>query len=269
MPSAILWIVLQLNDPGTMSSQKKDAGSWRYVLLIVLVICSLAALLILEPISQDLSYHAFAETREFFGIPNCLDVVSNLPFLITGVLGLRLCIGTKAGEMAHAWAVLFVGIGLVSAGSAYYHWNPNNDSLVGDRLAMTVGFMGLFAALLGEYVNQRAGKFFLWPLVLLGLASVLYWHWADDLRMYAWVQFFPMLVIPLLMLMFTSPYTHNWLILAALGWYLIAKVAEFYDSPILNFTNNVVSGHTLKHLFAAAGAYSLYLMLSRRKRIEL
>lgn len=250
-----------------MFSQKMDTGSWRYVVLIVLVFGSLVFLLTLEPISQDLSYHAFAETRVFFGIPNSLDVVSNLPFLITGVLGLRLCLRAEPGEMVHAWALLFIGIGLVSAGSAYYHWNPNNDSLVWDRLAMTVGFMGLFAALLGEYLHQRVGKLLLWPLVLLGLASVLYWHWADDLRMYAWVQFFPMLVIPLLMLMFKSTYTHNWLISVALGWYIIAKVAEFYDSPILDATNSVVSGHTLKHLFAAAGAYSLYLMLSRRKRI--
>lgn len=248
-----------------MSSQKTDTGSWRYVLLIVLVLVSLGCLLILEPIEQDLSYHAFADTRMFFGIRNCLDVVSNLPFLIIGFLGLRLGLKSELGELSHAWALFFIGVGLVSVGSAYYHWNPNNQSLVGDRLAITVGFMSLFAALLGEYIQQRVGKLLLWPLVLIGLASVLYWHWADDLRMYVWVQFFPLLIVPLLMLMFKSTYTHNWLILVALGWYVLAKLAEHYDSSILDATAGIVSGHTTKHLFAAAGAYSLYLMLRRRK----
>ncbi len=251
-----------------MSSQKMNEGSWRYVLLIVLVFGSLGSLLTLEPIGQDVSYHDFADTRVFFGIPNFLDVVSNLPFLIVGFLGLRLFSGSsELGEMSNAWALLFIGVGLVSVGSAYYHWNPNNATLVWDRLPMTLGFMSLFAALLGEYLNSRVGKILLWPLVLIGLASVLHWHWADDLRMYIWVQFFPLLVVPLLMWLFKSTYTHNWLILIALGWYLLAKVAEFYDSPILETTAGVVSGHTLKHLFAAAGAYSFYLMLSRRKRI--
>ena len=250
-----------------MSSLKLNEGTWRYVLLIVLVFISLVSLLTLEPIGQDVSYHDFADTRAFFGIPNFLDVVSNLPFLIVGFLGLRLCLGAALGELSNAWTLLFIGVGLVSAGSACYHWNPNNVTLIWDRLPMTVGFMSLFAALLGEYIHPRVGKLLLWPLVLIGLASVLHWHWTDDLRMYIWVQFFPLLVAPLLMWLFESTYTHNWLILIALGWYILAKVAEFYDSPILDATAGVVSGHTLKHIFAALGAYSFYLMLSRRKRI--
>lgn len=250
-----------------MSSQKIIVGYWRYVLLIVLVFVSLGSLLTVDPIRQDVSYHAFADTRLFFGIHNCLDVVSNLPFLIIGILGLRLCFRSELGELSHAWVLFFIGVGLVSVGSAYYHWNPNNESLVWDRLAMTIAFMALFAALLGEYLHQRVGKLLLWPLVLIGLASVVYWHSADDLRMYAWVQFFPLLVIPLLMLMFDSMYTLNRLILLALGWYVLAKIVEFNDSFILEATTGVVSGHTLKHIFAAAGAYSFYLMLSRRKYI--
>jgi len=254
------------NISNTMLSQEMDVGTWRYVLLIVLVFGSLGSLLTLEPIGQDVSYHDFADTRLFFGIPNCFDVVSNLPFLIVGFLGLKLCLGSELGELSQAWALFFIGVGLVSAGSAYYHWNPNNETLVWDRLPMTVGFMSLFAALLGEYIHQRVGKLLLWPLVLIGLASVLHWHWADDLRVYIWVQFIPLLIIPLLMLMFKSTYTHSWLILLALGWYVFAKVAEYYDGSILHATASIVSGHTLKHVFAAAGAYSLYLMLSRRKR---
>lgn len=45
-----------------------------------------------------------------------------------------------------ALAVLFAGVLLTSAGSTWYHLAPTNDSLVWDRLPMTLGFMGLFAA---------------------------------------------------------------------------------------------------------------------------
>ena len=252
----------------SMSPHKIGRDSWRYVLLIVVVFGSLGSLLTLPPIPQDATYHTFVDTRMFFGIPNCLDVVSNLPFLLVGCLGLRLCFICELGPARHAWTLLFVSLGLVSAGSAYYHWNPNNDSLVWDRLPMTVGFMSLFAALVGEYIHQRVGKLLLWPAVLIGLASVLYWYWADDLRLYVWVQLVPLLLIPVVMLMFGSVYTHDWLLLIALGWYVIAKVAEAYDGPILNGTVGVMSGHSMKHLFAAAGGYSIYLMLSRRNTVE-
>lgn len=246
--------------PHTISNE-----TWRYLLLAIVVLGSLAALTLLAPLAQDINYHAFADTRMFLGVPSFLNVVSNLPFLIVGVLGLNFCLNSAPAPSRHAWIVLFIGLGLVSVGSAYYHWNPHSDSLVWDRLPMTVGFMSLFAALIGEFLDQRIGQRLLWPAVLIGLGSVLHWHWTDDLRLYAWVQFVPLLVMLILLLLFKSRYTHSWMLVVALGWYVLAKFAEALDGAILNATAGIVSGHTLKHLLAAAGAYSIYLMLRRRR----
>ena len=69
--------------------------------------------------------------------------------------------------------------------------------------------MGLFVALIGEYVNPRLGKVLLGPAVLLGLFSVLYWYWSDDLRLYAWVQLLPLLTIPVLMALYRPRYSHH------------------------------------------------------------
>ncbi len=239
--------------------------AWRYLLLAIVVFGSLAALPALAPVAQDLNYHAFADTRVFLGIPNMLNVISNLPFLIIGGLGFKFCLNSGPAPSRQAWMVLFIGLALVSVGSAFYHWNPHSDSLVWDRLPMTVGFMSLFAALLGEFLDQRIGKRLLWPAVLVGLGSVLHWHWTDDLRLYVWVQFVPLLVIPMLLLLFKSNYSHNWMLVVALGWYVLAKFTEALDGAILDATAGIVSGHTLKHLLAAAGAYSVYLMLRRRR----
>jgi hypothetical protein len=45
-------------------------------------------LLPLPPLLQDQSYHQFADQRELFGIPNFWNVVSNLPFIAVGAVGL-------------------------------------------------------------------------------------------------------------------------------------------------------------------------------------
>ena len=239
--------------------------TWRHAILVILVFGSLFWILSQEPIAQNTGYHSFADTRNMIGIPNCFDVVSNIPFLIIGILGLRFCTREEPGAVRSAWTVLFAGVGLVSVGSAYYHWNPSNESLVWDRLPMTTGFMGLFIALLGEYVHNRLATLLLVPAILLGLATVLYWHWTDDLRPYLWVQLAPLLTIPAVIILFRSGYSHQWLLLMALAWYLLAKVTESYDMAIFRNTQELLGGHSIKHLLAAAGCYSILLMLQRRK----
>lgn len=49
---------------------------------------SLAALLLVPPIPQSQIYHGFADRQTLLGIPNFWNVVSNLPFLLVGALGL-------------------------------------------------------------------------------------------------------------------------------------------------------------------------------------
>ena len=92
-----------------------------------LAAASLAALLLLPPILQDQSYHRFADERTLFGIPNFWNVVSNLPFIAVGAVGLRQFYRDPAT------LALFLGIFLTGFGSSYYHWNPNNDTLFWDR----------------------------------------------------------------------------------------------------------------------------------------
>lgn len=242
---------------------------WRHAVLAALVLGSLFWILSMEPIPQNIGYHSFADTRKFVGVPNFFDVVTNIPFLLVGILGFRVCLRAEPNTVRNAWMVLFVGVGLVSAGSAYYHWSPDNESLMWDRLPMTIGFMGLLVALLGEYVDNRlAAPLLLIPAVGLGLATVLYWHWTDDLRPYYWVQLVPLLTIPAVMVLYRRRYSHQWLLLVALGWYILAKVAESYDLTVFQHTEELISGHSIKHLLAGTGCYIIFVMLKKRKTIE-
>jgi hypothetical protein len=164
--------------------------------------------------------------------------------------------------------VFFAGVALVFFGSGYYHWAPDDDSLVWDRLPMTVAFMGLFAAVLGEHLSPNLERPFLLAVVAVGIASVILWKQTDDLRVYVWVQLAPLLVIPFMIAVFPGRFTHRHYLLYGVGFYALAKVAEYYDREIFALTSDALSGHSLKHLLAAAAPFCVYLMLRHRRDLE-
>ncbi|MBI3778925.1 MAG: ceramidase domain-containing protein [Gammaproteobacteria bacterium] len=230
------------------------------------MVATLAGVLLLPPITQDPEYHVFADRRGLLGIPNFLDVTTNLAFLAVGIAGIVLCASRWHGIGARwAWMACFTGVALVSLGSGYYHVAPDNDSLVWDRLPMSIGFMALSVAVLSEHVSLRLEKYLLVPAIALGIASVIYWHYTDDLRLYVLVQFLPLLLLPVVLLLFKSPYPHRGLLLPALAIYVVSKLAEHYDTAVFAATGNILSGHSLKHLLAAAALFVVYRMLRARK----
>jgi hypothetical protein len=227
---------------------------------------------------QSPDYHHFADQRTLLGVPHLLNVLSNAPFLLVGVLGLVFVLRDSPQrhkafiEAAERWpyVVFFAGVGLTAFGSSYYHLDPGNARLVWDRLPMGLAFMALFDAILGERVSLRAGRWLLGPLLAAGLGSVLYWHATEtaghgDLRPYYLVQFYPVLAIPLMLLLFPPRYTRGGDLVVAVAWYAAAKAFELLDVPVYNLLGHVVSGHTIKHLLAAASAYWVLRMLQARQ----
>jgi ceramidase len=239
---------------------------------VVVVVFMLAV----PPIPQDLGYHEFADQRSCPGVPNCLNVASNLPFLVVGVLGFRFLARDRApgstprfltpGERQPYW-LAFVGIALTGIGSAYYHWSPNNSTLFWDRLPMTIAFMALVSSVFAERVNLTVGLRLLGPLLVLGVLSTLYWHVGEmlgmgDLRPYALVQFGALAAVPLMIWLFPPRYTGTADLVRVIGWYVLAKVFEYFDHGFFDILG--VSGHTLKHLASAVGAWWILRMLERR-----
>jgi len=231
--------------------------------------------LLLPRIPQNPAYHNFADQRRLLGIPNCLDVVSNVPFLLVGVVGLAVLlrvasVGRSFLNSSERWPymIFFLGVALVSFGSAYYHLAPDNTRLVWDRLPMTLAFMSFLAAMVVERVSLRTGLVLLPALLAVGIGSVLSWHWSElagrgDLRFYGFVQFYPAVGIPLLVLLFPPRYTRTGDLVGIAGFYVLAKVFEVLDRQVLAL-GGLVSGHTLKHLAAALASYWVLRMLKLR-----
>jgi len=152
--------------------------------------------------------------------------------------------------------------------AAYYHADPSNARLVWDRLPLAVAFMAFFASTLAERVHPKAAALFL-PLALLGGASVVYWHLSEvhgggDLRLYLFVQLYPLLATPVVLLLFPPRYTRGADLVAALLCYLLAKSLEALDAQVYA-RGGLASGHTLKHLVAGlSAAWLLYMVRKRR-----
>jgi ceramidase len=229
----------------------------------------------IDPIRQDQDYHRFADARAFLGLENAADVLSNLPFLVIGAMGLVLLWRSRERsprfllpEEARAYWLLFGAVALTGLGSFYYHLAPDDARLVWDRLPIAIAFMALLSAVITERVNAKAGITLLWPLVVIGAASVLYWAAFDDLRAYALVQYGAIAAIFALCVWFPSRYTRGADLLLAVALYAAAKVAEALDAWMYGL-GGLVSGHTLKHLMAALAIGWLWRMVYLRRPINL
>nr|GMD91652.1 uncharacterized protein LOC109167172 [Ipomoea batatas] len=236
----------------------------------VAILCFVVVLMVLTPrIPQPKSYHDFADKRKFFGIPYTLDVTSNFPFLAIGLAGLALCYYGNYVKMSLqgevlGWTVFYTGIATVAFGSSYYHLNPNDDRLVWDRLPMAIALAGILTIFVIERVDEKRGILSIIPSLLGGVGSVIYWRRFDDLRPYAIVETVPCIAIVLMALWIPPRYTHSTYWLWAAGCLLLARIGELADKPIYKLSFHRVSGHTLKHVFAAILAVILTLMLVQR-----
>lgn len=253
-----------------MQPLRETIGS--YLMLAIGLLAT--TLLALQPaIPQPLAYHGFSDASTMGGIPNAMNVLSNLPFLLIGLTGLyRLTIPGGLSiqrDNALAYHVLFLGTALVGIGSSYYHWLPTNATLVWDRIPMTLAFMALCSVVVGEYLSAVWARRLLLPLILLGVGSVVYWvltenRSAGDLRPYIIVQFLPMLMIPVVLLTFRARFTDTWGYWGLFVAYLLAKLAEHYDAQI-HAALLVISGHSIKHLLAAMGIAILLFAYTIRR----
>lgn len=252
--------------------QERRASARKYLLIAVAGI-GIAAAALVQPIPQDLRYHMFADTRMLLSIPNFWNVVSNVPFVFAGAAGLLFAgSGLRDGLspwLRPAYVVFFAGVLMTAFGSVWYHLAPDNRTLVWDRLPMTLAFMGLFTIIIGEHVSAPRARKLLLPLLIAGALSVAYWTMTEalgrgDLRPYALVQFLPIVLIPLILLMYRSQFDRTAFIWWAVALYAASKLLEHYDHSIFAL-GGVISGHSLKHIVAAmAPAVLLYGFAARR-----
>ena len=241
----------------------------RWGILFGVSIAAFIATALLPPIPQPQSYHHFADQRTIFGIAYGLDVLSNLVFLVSGLLGLLFVV--KFGRVLEsgtrwAFATLFIGLVLTSVGSAYYHLAPDNQQLVFDRLPMIIAMAGCGGAVLTDRFGGRKA-WIVAPLLATGLWTVYQWNASEagghgDLRWYALYEGLIILTGALLLWMFPSRNQATPVFVIAVAGNVLAKLFELLDKPIYAL-GGIVSGHTLKHLCAGLAFLPLVFLIRR------
>jgi len=255
----------------------RSLGRVRGGLLAIVTLSFIVAAVVYPATPQPLSYHVFADCRAFWSVPNFFNVISNVPFLIGGAWGLWL-IWNGGGRFSDAreqlpYLIFFLGAFLTCLGSAYYHAAPDNPRLVWDRLPMTLGFAGLVAAAVAERVDLKLGLRALWPLLLVGVATVVYWYatermGAGNLIPYAAYQGWSIFVIVLLIVAFpVRRYSHGGLLAWAAVFYGLAKLFESFDLAVYRLLGGALSGHTIKHLLAAGAVFAIVRQLRLRSAL--
>ena len=116
-------------------------------------------------------YHNFADQRSFLGIPNTMDVISNIAILIPALYLLQ--VRKKKSTMSN---LLILHLVLLSVASSYYHWNPSDDTILWDILMIATTSM--FVVIM---MSDTDYGFLLYGLSIL---SILYWKSSGDLRLY-------------------------------------------------------------------------------------
>ncbi len=247
-------------------------NSWtKWAIIICIGVAALIVVVALHPIPQPLEYHDFADKRALQGVPNAGDVLSNLPFIVVGILGLFFILKPSSGFTSNqrwTYIVMFIGLLLTGFGSAYYHLAPDNERLVWDRLPMTIAMAGFVGVLLVDRFDPKVIAV-VPVLMTLGIASVVQWgiseqHGQGDLRWYGLYQGMVMILAAELLLLFRSRERNFQVFALAALANLAAKVFELLDVPIYHL-GGIVSGHTLKHLSASLGFIPLVIWVARRR----
>lgn len=204
---------------------------------------------------QPEHYHQFSGDQPIFGIPNFMNVASNIFYLLAGIMGIIRVQNRKLELPKIRWNAFFISLILVGLGSSYYHLSPSTYSLFWDRLPMSLGFALLSANFLAERYSTLKGKTPLFLLLGFSLYSVIHWHLGElielgDLRLYGITQFATIGVIGTILIFrphgipLDRPY---WILFIG---YSIAKACEMLDPVIFTLSHEFLGGHVIKHLIS-------------------
>ena len=241
----------------------------KYELALAGAVLALLAVAIVAPaVAQSAQHHHFADTRAWAWLPFASDVLSNLPFLLWGVLGLGMLARQRHGAVRRVDAASHALMGLFFAGlvvtafiSAFYHWQPDDAGLVFDRLGMVVAFAGLMGLAAAGRVSARAGGLLALAGLLLGPVSIRVWATSGNVLPWAVLQFGGMLLVLCLAWLQPLPgapaIRWGWVIVI----YALAKGFEMADEAVFAATAQLVSGHSLKHVVASFAAWPVVFAL--------
>ena len=215
----------------------------------------------------------FVDARSWLGVPNALDVLSNLPLALAGLWGMGALRKRRRSAGLHkntgqVLRVFFVGLVLTAAGSAVYHWAPSAVGLALDRLGMAVAFAGVLGLAMAERVGARIARNTLIAVLLVGTLSAVMPVARGNVLPWAVVQFGGMAFLAWAAWRTPLPTALGVSLGSVLALYAVAKLFEVGDAEVFHALGGLVSGHTLKHCAAAVAAWPVIRALRENAQFD-
>ncbi len=238
---------------------------WRGHALGLFALGPVLALALMSPVIRGPGFHRYADDRALLGVPNAGDVVSNLPFVVVGLAGLALV--RRAHGLPRALvALFFVSVAGIGLGSAAYHAAPGDVTLALDWMPIVLTLAFLVSLLLADRVDRRTGTLAAVVLPAIAIGAVLWW-WGGggtaggDMRWYAGLQLSMVVAVPVIVAMYPRGRLAARYLLLGVACFVLARLTNAADASLLATTG--VSGHSLKHVVAAAATGCVYLAVRR------
>ena len=195
-----------------------------------------------KPIPREDKYHDFIDNKSIFNIENGLNVISNLALLLPVFYFY---------SKSNKFSFLYINIILLSFTSIYYHLNPNKDSIIYDMIFV----VGTHTAAIMYLLNKDIKNY----IYILGIYSVYYAYIYDDRRLYELIKYSSSIYF--IYHIYINKRLSNYSYLLIL-FYLIQDYVAKYDKYIYNITNQIISGHTLKHIIGSINIFIVIYLLN-------
>ena len=229
-------------------------------LALLLAVAALAALAALLPATGlPAGYHDFADQRTLLGLPHALDVLSNLPFAVMGAWGLwwlrRVPLDRLGTAQRGLAGLLFIGLIATAFCSSGYHLDPHDAGLCIDRVGMSLAFAGLLGLAAADRISARAGVALAALVAVAAPATALVAWLGGNMTPWAVLQGGGLVLLAALALRRPQPRALGFSIIGVIAFYAVAKALELADAPVFALTQQLISGHSAKHLVAALAGW--------------
>ena len=240
-------------------------------LALLLAVAALAVLAALLPATGlPAGYHDFADQRTLLGLPHALDVLSNLPFAVMvawGLWWLRRVPLDRLGTAQRGLAgLLFIGLIATAFCSSGYHLDPHDAGLCIDRVGMSLAFAGLLGLAAADRISARAGVALAALVAVAAPATALVAWLGGNMTPWAVLQGGGLVLLAALALRRPQPRALGFSIIGVIAFYAVAKALELADAPVFALTQQLISGHSAKHLVAALAAWPVVRALQSLAR---
>ena len=162
--------------------------------------------------------------------------------------------------------LLFIGLIATAFCSSGYHLDPHDAGLCIDRVGMSLAFAGLLGLAAADRISARAGVALAALVAVAAPATALVAWLGGNMTPWAVLQGGGLVLLAALALRRPQPRALGFSIIGVIAFYAVAKALELADAPVFALTQQLISGHSAKHLVAALAAWPVVRALQSLAR---